>query len=400
MILTFAECRLDCDALTLTRDGAPVPVEPQVFDLVRLLAESPGRVVTRDEIIARVWGGRIVSDSAISARIAAARKAVGDDGKRQAVIRTVARRGLQMAVPVDRDAPEAPAPVTPPRVRYARNAAGQMIAYTVTGDGPPVLNVSFFARAVEREWQVPSRRLLLEALAARHRLVCYDEIGAGLSTRGMEGVSIDSKAGEIRAVADAAGLERFAIMAESGGAQQAIAFAAAWPERVTALVLSGGYADGRLRRGTADSDFVRAMIHEGWSPGSVAISRAYLTAYCPDGPFEAAAEVAQMMQEATHRADMLYQRDLSNGASVAHLLDRITCPTLVIHARGDMVHPLAEGQKLAAGIRRAELHVLESGNHLPLAGSEGIRPYLDQITGFLAAHAGDAAPTGAWPQDW
>lgn len=94
----FANCELDTDRLTLTRSGRSITVEPQVFDLIRLLAENPDRVVTRDEMIEVVWKGRIVSESAISARIAAARKAVGDDGKRQAVIRTVARRGLQRGI--------------------------------------------------------------------------------------------------------------------------------------------------------------------------------------------------------------------------------------------------------------------------------------------------------------
>ena len=77
------------------RGDGPRPVAPQVFDLLQLLAENPDRVVTRDEIIEGVWGGRIVSESAISARIASARKAVGDSGKSQSVIRTVQRRGLQ-----------------------------------------------------------------------------------------------------------------------------------------------------------------------------------------------------------------------------------------------------------------------------------------------------------------
>ena len=71
-----------------------VEVEPQVFDLIALLAAHPGRVLGRDEIIDAVWGGRIVSDSAVSTRMNAARRALGDDGKRQRMIRTVSRRGF------------------------------------------------------------------------------------------------------------------------------------------------------------------------------------------------------------------------------------------------------------------------------------------------------------------
>ena len=100
MILRFANCELDCNRQRLIRDGQTVAVEPQVFDLIHLLAENSNRLVTRDEIVERVWAGRIVSDGAISARIASARKAVGDNGTDQKIIRTVQRRGLQMVVQV------------------------------------------------------------------------------------------------------------------------------------------------------------------------------------------------------------------------------------------------------------------------------------------------------------
>ena len=80
MQYTFADCLLDTDTRTLMRAGAAVPVEPQVFDLLALLAANAERVVTTDEIVQVVWRGRIVSDSTISARIASARKAVGDTG--------------------------------------------------------------------------------------------------------------------------------------------------------------------------------------------------------------------------------------------------------------------------------------------------------------------------------
>ena len=100
MRYVFRDCVLDTGRHVLMRGDAPVAVEPQVFDLLHLLARNAGQLVTRDEILAEVWNGRIVSESAISARIAAARKAVGDDGKAQRVIRTIARRGLQMVTEV------------------------------------------------------------------------------------------------------------------------------------------------------------------------------------------------------------------------------------------------------------------------------------------------------------
>jgi TolB-like protein/DNA-binding winged helix-turn-helix (wHTH) protein len=95
MIYVVNSCAIDTDTFEVHRDGARVPVEPQVFDLLCLLIENRDRIVTRDEIIEKVWKGRIVSDAAISSRVKAARRAIGDDGKAQAVIRTLHRRGLR-----------------------------------------------------------------------------------------------------------------------------------------------------------------------------------------------------------------------------------------------------------------------------------------------------------------
>ena len=89
MIYEFAKFELDIDRMELRNDGAPVAVEPQVFALLRLLIDHRDRMVSKDEIVDKVWNGRFISDAAIASRIKSARQVVGDDGKTQAVIRTV-----------------------------------------------------------------------------------------------------------------------------------------------------------------------------------------------------------------------------------------------------------------------------------------------------------------------
>jgi TolB-like protein len=92
----FAGHTLDTDRRELRRrDSQSIAVEPQVFDLLTYLVENRERVVTKDDLIASVWGGRIVSDSTLTSRINAARKAVGDSGVDQRLIRTVARKGVR-----------------------------------------------------------------------------------------------------------------------------------------------------------------------------------------------------------------------------------------------------------------------------------------------------------------
>src|SRR5712671_2233981 len=86
---------LDTDRRELHRGAEPIAVEPQVFDLLVYLVRNRDRMVSKDDLIAAVWGGRIVSDSTLSSRINAARRAVGDSGGTQKLIRTIARKGLR-----------------------------------------------------------------------------------------------------------------------------------------------------------------------------------------------------------------------------------------------------------------------------------------------------------------
>ncbi|MEK6215695.1 MAG: winged helix-turn-helix domain-containing protein, partial [Boseongicola sp.] len=109
MKFDFENFTLDIGAAELRRDDVQVPIEPQVFDLLVLLVRNHDRVVTRDEIIEVIWSGRIVSESAISTRVNALRRALGDDGSDQRLVKTVHGRGFRFGtIPVAKTAPEAP----------------------------------------------------------------------------------------------------------------------------------------------------------------------------------------------------------------------------------------------------------------------------------------------------
>ena len=95
MTFTFANCEIDCDRRELLRSGEVTHVEPQVFDVLVHLVRHRDRVVSKDELIQAVWDGRIVSDETITSRVSAARRAIGDSGADQRLIRTVTRRGFR-----------------------------------------------------------------------------------------------------------------------------------------------------------------------------------------------------------------------------------------------------------------------------------------------------------------
>lgn len=106
MIFEFADFRIDTDHQELSRQGQPIPVQPQVFDLLVFLIENRDRVVTKDEVIESVWEGRAISDGSLNARLNAARRAVEDTGEAQAIIKTFPRKGFRfVAEAVSKDEP-------------------------------------------------------------------------------------------------------------------------------------------------------------------------------------------------------------------------------------------------------------------------------------------------------
>jgi DNA-binding winged helix-turn-helix (wHTH) protein len=112
----FSNHSLDIDRRELARGGESIAIEPQVFDLLVYLIENRDRVVTKDNLIETIWNGRIVSQSALTSRINAVRKAVGDSGKDQGLIRTIARKGFRFVGDVRRRAGK--------RKKFAVAAAG------------------------------------------------------------------------------------------------------------------------------------------------------------------------------------------------------------------------------------------------------------------------------------
>lgn len=391
MTYRFADCELDDANHTLRRAGRAVAVEPLVFDLLHLLVIHAGTLVSRDQAIDEIWQGRIISDSAFTACVAAARRAVGDDGKKQAVIRTVPRRGLMLVADVARDAAAKPdpAPLADPgsmRIRYARNANGESLAYSIAGSGPPVLYCRTIGMAnLEAEWHSPTGRAFFEKLSDSHSVMRLDPLGSGLSDRNAPQHGFDRKAADVIAAADAAGWDRFAVYATSGACISAVHLAAHYPLRISKLVIVGGYAEGRVkRRATGEPDSLKTLLQEGWNEPEGAMAMGFLTTYFPEGPQEAVRDLVRMMQSASSPDVMLADRDAINNASVVDLLPKVRCPTLIVHGRDDGVHPLPQARMLAAGIPDAELLVLETANSLPLPGTAVWPTFISALSQFLA----------------
>ncbi len=128
--LSFDDIEIDLGSFELRRAGERIPVEPLIFDLICCLANSGGRVLTRDDLINQVWDGRIVSDASVSSAIKAARKALGDTGEAQRYIRTVRGRGFQFTITPQSAQPETP--TAPERPAHDRRPSIVVVPFDVT----------------------------------------------------------------------------------------------------------------------------------------------------------------------------------------------------------------------------------------------------------------------------
>jgi len=374
MIYFFANCKLDTVSHAFFRDGAPVHLEPQVFDLLHLLAGRAGHLVTKDDLVEEIWKGRIVSDATISARINAARMAVGDTGKDQQVIRTVSRRGFEMVASVSNDAigtvtVDAPVPATQ-TIRYTQASDETQIAYAISGTGPPLIRAGHFLTHIELDWQSPVFRPMIDDLAENHTLVRYDQRGTGLSQADIDELSIEAYAADLLAAADAAGVERFSIFAASQGAPISIHFAANHPERVDRLVLWGGFAQGRLVRDDRfsrdEAEALMTLVRMGWGNADSAFMSAFISIFCPDASREERASLAES-QLASATPEMAARiRMTIDRFDVVDRLAEVQAPTLIIHASGDALHPVSQARLLASNIPNAEFKLVRSNNHILL----------------------------------
>jgi pimeloyl-ACP methyl ester carboxylesterase len=236
-------------------------------------------------------------------------------------------------------------------------------------------------------------------LALNHRLVRYDPRGEGMSQRSCADVSLEAWIKDLEAVADATGFERFALFGCSQGASTAIAYAARHPDRVSHLILYGGFAQGRLRRADNEAeerrhmDLATTLIREGWGRRHEAHRQWFTSTFIPEGSADQYRFFNRLQQVSASPEIAARHLQAAAAVDVSALLPRIRVPTLVLHCRDDIVAPFALGEELAASIPGARLVPLEGENHLFLADSPAHRDFIHAVFDFL----GDPPPPGHLP---
>ena len=395
----FGEYELDTRLHELRRSGERLHVEPQVFEVLSYLFASRDRLVTKEELLDRVWGHRYVAPTTLNSRIKHARQALGDDGTRQRIIRTVHGLGFRIVTHVvERTATEraavetpaaAPAPPLAQHIRFCTAPDGVRIAYATSGAGPPLVKPANWLTHLEYDWESPVWRHWLHALSQQHTLVRYDERGSGLSDREADDLSFDSWVRDLETVADAAGLDRFPLLGISQGCAVAIAYAVRHPERVSRLVLYGGYLQGSLARARSEQEREEArMLTQSmpvyWGRDNPAFRLFFAARFVPEGTQEQMRWFSELTRVTTSPQTAVRLRTASSRIDVTDLAPRVRVPTLVLHGTGDAAVPFEEGRRMAASIAGARFVSLETQNHIMLDHEPAWSRFLDEIRRFLA----------------
>jgi len=388
---------LDTQRYELRHDDDVVRVEPQVFDVLTQLVTHRERCVTKEELFDAVWGGRFVGEAALTSRIKAARRALGDDGESQRYIRTVRGRGYQFVGTVSDDAPtavEEPVPqeeAPPPRqhIAFCYAADGIRLAYAVAGEGPPLVRAANWMTHLGYDIESPVWRHWVRDLSLRHTFIRYDERGCGLSDWSATDFSFDDWVSDLDSVVEALGLDRFPLLGVSQGGAVAVAYAARNPDRVSKLVLCSAYARGRGARAVSEEERRAAALdldlaRVGWGRDDPAFRQVFAAQFIPDGTRADWAAFDQLQRRTTSPENAVRFLEEFARIDVRDEAGRLSCPTLIMHSREDHRQPLRFGEELAALIPDSRLVALASNNHLLTATEPAWQVFRHELEAFLA----------------
>jgi class 3 adenylate cyclase/pimeloyl-ACP methyl ester carboxylesterase len=280
-------------------------------------------------------------------------------------------------------------------LHFCQTKDGVQLAYAKTGRGPPIVKTGNWLTHLEFDLESPIWRHLYRELSSEHTLIRYDARGNGLSDREAPDVTFDRFVDDLESVVDAAGIGRFALLGVSQGCSVSIAYAVRHPERVSHLVLFGGYALGWRKRARtqAEKDTAEAMLtlmRVGWGQENPAFRQLFTSQFIPGGTKEQADWFNELQRISATPEDAVRNMIANGETDVTALLGKVSVPTLVMHSRHEARVPFEAGRRLAAGIPGARFVPLESRNHLILEDEPAFPRFLEEIKSFLNTAGGQS----------
>jgi pimeloyl-ACP methyl ester carboxylesterase len=284
-------------------------------------------------------------------------------------------------------------PIAVPQTKYAKSGDVH-IAYQVAGRGErDLILIPGWVSNIEYAWEEPSMAPFLARLASFSRLILLDRRGTGLSDRVAELPTLEQRMDDVRAVMDAAGVERAALFGLSEGGAMSLLFAATYPQRTSALVLYGSFA--RLLRGPDYPQGVPPGLFEAllqgvesqWGTGAISTDR-FAPSRAGDEGFRRS--WARFERLGVSPAGMRTLLLMLPETDARHALPVICAPTLVLHRTGDQIIRVDAGRYIAERIRDAKFVALEGVDHFAWAGDSDA--VLDEVEEFVTGVRRGAEP--------
>jgi pimeloyl-ACP methyl ester carboxylesterase/DNA-binding CsgD family transcriptional regulator len=272
-------------------------------------------------------------------------------------------------------------------IQFCTSFDGVRIAYATDGSGPPLVRTTFYLNHLELDWHCQVWKPYLEELTERHTLLRHDMRGFGLSCHDLPPQSLDAWVRDFETVVDAAGLERFPIIGMCHGAAIAIEYAARHPERVTHLVVLGGYVRGALRRARnpqeyAARELMLKTVELGWGEDNEAFNQVWPTLLQPSSTLERLRALAEVQRHSSSRNAVELLRAAGN-LDISESAPKVKCPTLVFHTKQNRAAPFEEGRLLASLIPDAKLVPLEGANHVLTELEPAWGEFVRELRAFL-----------------
>jgi pimeloyl-ACP methyl ester carboxylesterase len=271
-------------------------------------------------------------------------------------------------------------------IRYCRAPDGVRLAYAISGHGPPLVKTANWLNHLEYDWESPVWRHILHGLSRSHTLLRYDARGNGLSDWDVAKLSLDAWLSDLEAVIEAAGVKRFPLLGISQGCAISVAYAVRHPERVSHLILYGGFAQGANRPNSRLREkwkAVATLMRSEWGADSPAFRQMFTMQFVPDATKEQIDSFNDLQRRTTSGECVAKYMEAVIDLDVVELLPKVTVPTLVMHARGDLVIPFSAGRGMAARIPKARFVALQSNNHLFQEREEACRRFFEELELFL-----------------
>jgi pimeloyl-ACP methyl ester carboxylesterase/DNA-binding CsgD family transcriptional regulator len=272
-------------------------------------------------------------------------------------------------------------------IRFCTAADGVKLAYATTGDGPPLVMASIWLTHLEYQWRSLAWRPWLDAFR-EFTVLRHDSRGCGLSDRDTDKLSFENWVSDLACVVDAAGFDRFPILATCWGGPVAIEYAARYPERVSHLILYGTYARGRFQVGepevTKKARLMLELTRLGWGKENDAFMQVWSSTFQPGGTLDYLRSWAEQMRLATTAEKAVRLLEIGWSVDVREAARKLKCPVLAVHTERDCAVPIAEGRLLAGLIPGCRFVQLDSQNHMPLLDEPEWPQLISEIRSFLA----------------